>query len=382
MSRPVGTGRQLRVLVINWLDRENPRAGGAETHMHEVFGRLVEKGHSVSALVSGWSDCEPRTVLDGIDVHRCGRRYTFPIVAPRYFRRHLADVRFDVVVEDLNKVPLFSPRWTNAPVVLLTHHLFGFTAFQAGPFAVAAATVLLERPIPFVYRQTPVIAVSESTKDDLVRRGIDPARITVIRNGIDVGFFSPAAVARAERPTLVFLGRLKKYKRVDLVIDAVHTLVGQGEDVELLIAGEGEQRRALEAQVRRLGLEDSVRFLGFLDETAKLGLLRRAWVHVLTSPKEGWGITNIEAAACGTPSVASDAPGLRESVLHGRTGLLVPHGDIGALSEALARLLRDTSLREEMGRQARGFAQTLSWRSSADALEAYLGRLVVGGGRE
>jgi len=382
VNRPVGTERKLRILVINWLDRENPRAGGAETHLHEVFGRLAGKGHSVSALVSGWSGCETRTVLDGIDIHRCGRRYSFSLAAPGYFKRHLAQARFDVVVEDLNKVPLFSPRWTNAPVVLLTHHLFGATAFQAGPLPVALATVLLERPIPFVYRNTPVIAVSESTKEDLARRGIDPAQITVIRNGIDVDFFSPAIGARAQRPTLAFLGRLKKYKRVDLAIDAVHALVGQGVDVELLIAGEGDQRKALEAQARWLGIDAHVRFLGFLDELAKLDLLRRAWVHVLTSPKEGWGITNIEAAACGTPSVVSDAPGLRESVLHDQTGLLVPHGDLGALTEALGQLLRDTARREEMGRQARDFAQTLSWQASADALEAHLGRLVVGDGHE
>jgi glycosyltransferase involved in cell wall biosynthesis len=164
---------------------------------------------------------------------------------------------------------------------------------------------------------------------------------------------------------------------VDLVIDAVHALAGQGLDVELLIAGEGDQRSALEARIRRLGLEDRVQMLGFLPEDAKVDLLRRAWVHVLTSPKEGWGISNIEAAACGTPSVASDAPGLRESVVDGRTGLLVPHGDVGALSDALGRLLSDHALREQMGQQAREFAETYSWQSSADAFEDYLRRLVV-----
>ena len=374
-------GRTLSVLVLNWLDRENPRAGGAETHMHEVFGRLSEKGHQVSALVSGWTGCASRARLDGIDVHRCGGRHTFSLAAPVYFRRHLADRHFDVVVEDLNKVPLFSPRWTNAPVVLLTHHLFGSTAFQAGPLPVAAATVLLERPIPRVYRKTPAIAVSESTKEDMVHRGLDPELISVIPNGIDVDFFTPAPETRAERPTLVFLGRLKRYKRVDLVIDAVRALADQGLDVDLLIAGEGDQLERLERRVHRLGLQDRVQILGFLDESAKLDLLRRAWIHVLTSSKEGWGISNLEAAACATPSVVSDAPGLRESVLDGQTGLLVPHGNVGALSEALGALLRDSGLRERMGRQAREFAETLSWQASADAFEVYL-RLVVEGARE
>jgi glycosyltransferase involved in cell wall biosynthesis len=371
--------RRLRVLVLNWLDRENPRAGGAETHLHETFGRLAAKGHEVTALVSGWRGCAPRASLDGIEVHRSGSRNTFSLTAPVHFRRHLADTPFDVVIEDLNKVPLFTPWWAPAPVVLLTHHLFGRTAFQAGPFPVAAATVLLERPIPWVYRRTPTIAVSESTKEDLVRRGLRPDLITVIPNGIDVEFFTPDATARAERPTLAFLGRLKAYKRVDLVIDALQRLVAEGLDVELLVAGEGDQEGALRARAERRGLRDRVTLLGFLDEPAKRDLLRRAWLHVLTSSKEGWGISNLEAAACGTPSVVSDAPGLRESVRDGRTGILVPHGDVGALAEAIGGLLRDAELRERLGRQARAFAEGYSWQASADAFEAYLLRLVVEG---
>lgn len=201
----------------------------------------------------------------------------------------------------------------------------------------------------------------------------------MVHNGIDVDYFTPARDRRAGRPTLAFLGRLKRYKRVDLVLDAVGALAGQGLDVELLIAGEGERRASLEERVRRLGLEDRVELLGFLEESAKLDLLRRAWVHVLTSEKEGWGISNLEAAACGTPSVVSDSPGLRESVVDGRTGLVVPHGDVGALTESLGRLLRDSELRGRMGREARAFAETFSWQAAAEAFEDYLGRLVGGG---
>jgi glycosyltransferase involved in cell wall biosynthesis len=367
----------LRILVINWLDRENPLAGGAETHLHEIFGRLAGKGHAVTALVSGWPRCERRATLDGIEIHRSGRRYTFSLAAPLYHRRHLAASGFDVVVEDLNKVPVFSPLWVDAPVVLVAHHLFGTTAFQAGPASVAAATWLLERPIPLVFRNTPVVAVSQSTKEDLVRRGMRADLIEVIPNGIDIDHYAPDPSVRApKRPTLLFLGRLKKYKRVDLVLDAVAALAQEGLDVELLVGGDGEERESLRAQARRLGIEGRVRVLGFVAEARKLELLRRAWVHVLTSRKEGWGISNLEAAACGTPSVVSDSPGLRESVVHGETGLLVPHGDVPALARALGTLLRDHELRARMSRQARAFAERFSWGASADAVEAVLRRVV------
>jgi len=373
-------GRRLRVLVLNWLDRENPKAGGAETHLHEVFGRLAERGHQVAALVSGWKGAHGRELLNGIDVHRSGGRHSFSVTAPLYYRRHLAGTGIDVIVEDLNKVPLFTPLWADAPVLLLTHHLFGTTAFQAAPLPVAAGTVLLERPIPLVYRRTPTIAVSEGTKADLVHRGLDADHISVIPNGIDVETYTPDPAARADRPTLLFLGRLKRYKRVDLVVAAVRELADRGVDVDLVVAGEGEERASLEAQVRSLGLEGSVTMPGLVDEAAKVGLLRRAWVHVLTSPKEGWGISNIEAAACGTPSVVSDSPGLRESVLDEKTGLLVPHGDARALADALERLIRDEALRERMGHDARAFAETLSWDRAADAFEGYIRRLVEDSG--
>jgi glycosyltransferase involved in cell wall biosynthesis len=199
----------------------------------------------------------------------------------------------------------------------------------------------------------------------------------VIPNGIDVDWFTPAPERRAERPTLVFLGRLKAYKRVDLVLDALQLLVADGLDVQLLVAGEGEEERSIRARAARLGLADRVEMLGFLDEDAKRDLLRRAWLHVLTSSKEGWGISNLEAAACGTPSVVSDAPGLRESVQDGRTGVLVPHGDVKALAAAIGRLLRDPDSRERLGRQARSFAEGYSWQDSAAAFETYLLRLVV-----
>ena len=383
MTQPApasGTGGELRILVVNWLDRENPLSGGAETHLHQVFGRLAARGHRVAALVSGWPGSEPRATLDGIEVHRSGRRYTFSLTAPRYYRRRLACRGFDVVVDDLNKVPLLTPYWVEPPVVLLAHHLFGGTAFQAAPAPVAAATWLMERAVPRAYRDAPTIAVSESTRQDLVARGLAAAQIEVIPNGIDVEHFTPdPASGRAERPTVLFLGRLKKYKRVDLVLDAVAGLAREGLDLELLIGGEGEERDSLQAQAERLGLSQRVRFLGFVDERVKLELLRRAWVHVLTSPKEGWGITILEAAACGTPSVASDGPGLRESVVDGETGLLVPHGEAPALAAALGTLLRDHELRDRMGRRARAWAERFSWEAAAEAVESLLLRVVGAG---
>ena len=370
----------LDILVVNWLDRENPKSGGAEIHLHEVFGRLARAGHRVTLLCSGFPGAAPRAELDGIEVHRVGGRHTFALRARPYFKRNLAHRRFHVVVEDLNKIPLFTPWWTDTPVVLLVHHLFGATAFQEATLPIAAATWLLERPVPRVFRDVPAVAVSESTRDDLAARGMDPAHVRVVPNGIDLGTFRPdRSVDRFEVPTALYLGRVKKYKRADLPIRALALLRDRGVAGRLLIAGRGDHLDALARLARRLGLgEDRVAFLGFVDDAKKLELFRRAWVHVLTSPKEGWGIANLEAAACATPTVASDSPGLRDSVLDGRTGWLVPHGDVEALAGKMGAIFLDPALRDGLGAQARTFAEGFSWDASAQGVLEVLRRRVVG----
>jgi glycosyltransferase involved in cell wall biosynthesis len=278
-----------------------------------------------------------------------------------------------VVVEDLNKIPLFSPRWIPRPVVLLVHHLFGATAFQEASAPVAAATWLLERPLPLLYRGIDVEAVSESTAQDLVARGFDRDRITVIENGVDLSFHSTdPTVPRYAEPTVLYLGRLKRYKRVDLVIRALARLRDADVAARLIIAGQGDARAELETLASELGLVDHVEFTGFVTDERKRELFRRCWVHVLASPKEGWGISNMEAAACGTATVASDSPGLRDSVRHGETGYLVPHGDIDRLADRIRAILEAPALRDRLGANARRFAELHSWDRSADRTEAHL----------
>ncbi len=366
--------------MLNWQDRLNPQAGGAEIHLHEVFGRLAARDHEVTLLCSGWPGAPRRARVDGIDVHRTGGRYTFNLVAARYYRARLAGRPFDVMVEDLNKVPLFTPLWGRAPLVLLVHHLFGATAFQEASVPLATATWLLELPLARVYRGVAVEAVSRSTADDLVRRGFDGRGIEVIPNGVDLEFFAPdPAVPRFPMPTLLYLGRLKRYKRVDLILHALARLRAAGLDARAVLAGTGDHAPALRALRGELGLEDVVEMPGFVSEEEKRKLFRRAWAHVLTSPKEGWGISNLEAAACGTATVASDSPGLRDSVIDGRTGYLVPHGDVDALSERLRCLLTDPGLRDRLGAEARTFAEGFSWERAADDTEAHLAGASSGG---
>ncbi len=363
--------------MLNWLDRENPLAGGAELHLHETFGRIASAGHDVTLITSGWKGAEdPETSLDGMSVVRCGSRMTYPLFVRRAYAVAKKSGAFDVVVEDLNKVPLFTPFWAEAPMALLVHHLFGATAFQEASAPVAAATWLLERPIGRVYRGVPTVAVSESTATDLVRRGLDRRDVEVIHNGVDLSRFSPSET-RASVPTILYLGRLKRYKRIEVVLDAVAVLRDRGTEVRLIIAGTGDHRSALDQRVRKLALGRQVDFLGYVTEEDKVAAFRESWVHVLMSEKEGWGLTNIEAGACGTATVAANAPGLRDSVRDGETGVLVSGDNVSELADALGRFVTDRVYADTMGANAARYAQSLTWDNTANAVLDFLERVLA-----
>ncbi len=367
----------LRILVVNWLDRENPMAGGAEAHLHQIFGRLASWGHSVTLLCSGWKGAESTTELDGIEVVRSGSRYTFNLTVP-FAAKRLCDERgFDVIVEDLNKVPVFTPTWgCDGRRVLLVHHLFGTTAFQEANPILAAVTWLLERTIPKTYAFVPCIAVSESTRSDLVERGLRKSSIRVITNGVDIEEFATSS-ERFSEPTLLYLGRLKRYKRVELILSTVALLRDRGLDVQCIIAGRGDDEGRLKALTKSLQIEGRVRFAGFVSDAERSVLFSRAWVHMLTSPKEGWGISVLEAGAAGTTTIASDSPGLRDAVRHGDTGILVPHGDVDGLAEAVEELM-DRQRVDEMGRRAHRHALTFSWDRVAKEMESALSQVSAG----
>jgi glycosyltransferase involved in cell wall biosynthesis len=374
----------VRILVVNWQDRTNPQAGGAEVHLHEIFSRLAARGHDIHLLCSGYPGAPTEERVDGLFVHRVSSRYGFAMAGRAAFRELTAQVQPDIVVEDVNKVPLNLPREWSGPFVLLVPHLFGTTAFRELPGPLAVIVWAAERSMPKTYAGAGVHAISSSTRDDLVARGFRPEVVRVIYPGVETAHFTPdAAVGREAVPTFLYVGRLKRYKQVETAIDALARL-GAGSPARLWIAGTGDDRPRLEQLAERRGLGSRVEFLGFVSEDRKLELYRRAWAVVLPSLKEGWGITNLEAAGCATPALAADNSALRESVRDGETGYLFPTGDAAALASLLARLAADPDLRDRLGRGARAFAESFSWERTAQQTESHLAAVLAArpGGQE
>jgi glycosyltransferase involved in cell wall biosynthesis len=365
--------RTVNILLVNWQDRANPFAGGAEIHLFEIFGRMAAAGHRVRLVCSGWKGGSPRANIDGIAIERAGGRNSFALVGRRAVQRAIRAERPDILVEDVNKLPLFLATGTRLPVCAIVPHLFGTTAFEEAPWPIAATVWAAERPLPWAYRRAGFHAISESTRDDLVRRGVPADRIRVIHPGVDSRHFTPAPGGRRSAiPTFLYVGRLKRYKGVAIAIRALALARRRRPDLRLEIAGTGDHRAELEQLASSLDLNRAVSFLGFVSEERKIDLMRAAWANVFPSPKEGWGITIVEAAACGTPSLASESPGLRDSVRHGDTGFLVPHGDVEGLAARMLELADSPPLVARLGERARRFAEGLSWERTTAATEQHL----------
>ncbi len=356
-------GRKL--LILNERDLKHPWAGGAELHIHEMARWFVAQGYRPVLLCTRHARGAAEEVTEhGLRIRRFGNRLTYYLQLPQMVREEAREPG-TVILEHLNKIPFCTPLYSKAPVVLVTHHLFGATAFAQAAFPVAAAVFLAERLIPHVYRGRPFIAVSPSTRDDLIARGIPAESISVIPNGLNHDLYYAGGRSPAECPTILVLGRVEFYKRIDLVLHALVRVHRALPSARVLVVGDGRARERLEKLSERLGLEPYVRFTGFVPDREKVELIRSAHVVANTSEKEGWGLTVLEANACGVPAVASDVPGLRDAVRHEETGLLVPHGDVERLAEALLRVLQDYALRDRLSRAAVAWAQSFSWESAA-----------------
>lgn len=361
----------LHILAVNWRDIRNPEAGGAEVHLHEILTRCVARGHEVTLVATRFPGGPAQEVVDGIHVVRAGSWWNANFVLARVAGRLLRAHRFDLVVEDINKIPFFMPLRTRVPVVAVIPHLFGTTVFRETNPLFAAYVLMWEAFIPWAYRRARFVAISPSTRDDLARRGIATDRIDVVLCGLDhTRYRLLPGLARANAPTVVHLGRLRRYKAVDVVLKAFVRVRREVKGARLVVVGDGPELPALKRLAHRLELDDAVTFTGRAGGAEVVALLNAAHACINASPKEGWGLTVVEANACGVPVVGSDRPGLRDSIQDGTTGFLVPYGDVAAFADKTVALLTDRALWTRMSDAALAWAQSLTWEKTAEEMEA------------
>jgi len=356
----------MNILVINWQDWMNPLAGGAEVYLYEVFSRLIRKGHHVMLLVSRAQGQSRYEIIDGFEIYRIGKRSNFNFFVPSALRTLLRHNKIDIIIDDLNKIPFYSPLFTRKKVLPMLMHLFRKTIFRETNFLFASYVFLTESVIPFFYPSSKFIAISHSTSEDLRRIGVHN-EIFVVQSGVPK--MPQIRAERRQKNLIASVGRVKKYKSIDHFVEAV-LLVKSKRKVEAIIVGDGDAKDELVNLSHRLGVE--ITFTGFVSEEEKYRIYSRARVVVQPSIKEGWGLTAIEAQSCSTPVVCADSPGLREVVADSKTGFLYPYGDIDALANRVIELLDDEAKWQTFSRAAKEWVNNFSWDNAAEKIENIL----------
>lgn len=366
---------KLKILVINWQDITNPLSGGAEIHLHEIFKRLVSYGHRVTLLCCGYPGGRSQEELDGIRIIRRGRRNTFNLYVPGAYTRLAKKERYDIVVDDLNKIPFYTPLFVHEPILAICHHLFGKSIFLETAFPAASYVYLSERLIAPVYRYTPIACVSPSTRMELNDLGLT-GKMKLVFNGVDLPGFGTGRFFKSKKPLIGYLGRIKKYKSIEHFLQALTIACEQIPDLKALVIGEGDYRAELMNLAARLGIASQVEFTGAVSTEVKNKRLQEMWLAVNPSPKEGWGLTVIEANACGTPVIAANSPGLRDSVIHQQTGWLYPYGDVQALARTIVQLIGQSDLRGQLTNAAIEWAKKFSWDESANSMNDFIYEII------
>lgn len=368
----------MKILVLNWQDISNPLGGGAEVHFHETFAPMVRMGHEVTLFCSSYPGAKHEETMNGIRVIREGGRYLFNYrVMFRYLTR-LRREEYDIVVDDTNKIPFFTPLYVRKPLYFIVHHLFGKSIFLETIWPMAAYVYWAEK-IGLALcrsRKVPIIAVSPSTKNELVEKGFPPERVDIITNCVDHKTHFRDVSKRSVNPLIGYFGRIKKYKSVEHLLESMPAVLDHCPALKLVVVGDGDYRQALERRARELRIVEHVHFTGFITEQEKVEWLQKCWFVVNTSSKEGWGLTVIEANACGTTVIAANVPGLRDAVRDGETGLLYKFGDTNELTSKIIGLLDDAAMRESLAGRAYEWSLTFDWSRNAErVLERFRTRI-------
>lgn len=363
----VGEGKK-RILIMNWRDSRHVYAGGAEVYVEEIAREWVKDGHHVT-IFSGNDGKSPRhETVHGIRIIRRGGFFLVYAWAFLYYTLRLRG-KYDVIVDCENGIPFFTPLYVRKPVVCLMHHVHQDVFFRSLPKPLAWFASFLEKNLmPLIYSNVPFVTVSDSSREEMQAIGLGKVGITVVHPGVDREEFSRVLVPKSVHPTILYLGRLKAYKSVNVLIQAFRIVLSERPEARLIIAGDGEEREHLRRLAHELRLSsDQVKFVGHVGHKEKVKLLQEAWMLVNPSFMEGWGIVAIEASAAGTPVIASDVPGLRDSVQHEGTGYLVEYGDVKGFADRIHLIIRDKELREGLATNAREWASNFSWSKSSEA---------------
>lgn len=361
----------MNILILNWRDKKNPKSGGAEILTHEISRRWVRAGHRVTQFSAQFEGSREEETVDGIKIIRQGysdARFLFSSVhflAFKYYQKNKD--RIDAVVDEVHGLPFFTTLYVNKRKVVLICEVAEELWIKMFGLILGSIGRLMEKMyLRFLYKDTPYLTISNSTKGELIKKGVKPQNITVLPMGLTV----PKKIKSVEKeksPTLIFVGRLSKSKGVEDTILALEKISKEKSNIRLWIVGSGEKEYVnhLKEVATKLNVVSKITFWGFVSDEKKFELMARAHLLLAPSVKEGWGLIVPEAASVATPSIVYDVLGLREIVENGVNGIITSENIPAQLAKEAINIFSDKNKYESLRANAKKSSLNYNWDNTA-----------------
>ena len=366
----------MKILILNWRDVKHPDAGGAELHVQEIASRWARLGHEVTLFCSSFHGSPEQEMIGGVRVCRSGSKYTIYLSSIRKLISTRRSGGFDVIFESINTIPFFSPLFSKCPVVGQIYSIENrsvlFHEMKWYMLPMAAVAYAISSMIPRIYKKCHVTTISQSSKEALVKSGFEEKKVHVAYPGVSSLWMKIVGVDNREfkenRPetTIVYLGRVKKYKGIQDILRAIPEIKREIPNIKLRIVGRGDFEQDLREIVKSLGIQDYIEFCGFVSEEHKAEILKSSSLYVCTSLDEGgWTIAAVEAMSAGVPVLVSESQ--KDVVNDGKNGVLLASADPKVIAREVVTMLSDKSNWEIYSSNAKQFSKQFTWENTANA---------------
>ncbi len=359
--------RPIKILWFSWKDLKNPTAGGAEIVDEEIAKHLVKDGFEIIFVVAGFKGGKSIEKINGYQIVRLGNKWMVYWLAYRYYKKNLVDWA-DLVIDEHVAVPFFCRLYVQEKNVLFVHQICEAVWFYQMWFPLSIFGYLAEKIILRILNRSDIIAVSKSTKDDLMRYGFRKNKIRVISEGIRIEpVANLAEIKKYKEPIILSFGSIRPMKRPDHILKAFEIAKTKIPDLQFIVAGgpSGSYGKKFLKLIEKSKYKDSICCFGQVNETKKIELMRQAHILCVSAVKEGWGLTVTEAASQGTPTIAYNVDGLRDSVKDGITGILCRKNNSKELAKEIVRLFNDPPLYNELQKNGWEFSKQINFEKSA-----------------
>lgn len=366
----------MNILIFSWRGPGHPHAGGAEKATHEYAKGWVKAGHQVTLFTSYYLGCKSEEVIDGVMIIRRGTQILGVHLKASLWYLNEKQSRYDLVIDQFHGIPFFTPLFVKEKKLAFIHEVTK-EIWRLNPLPkplnlIPALLGTIFEPFIFMllYHYIPFMTGSNSTKKDLIEWRIPEDNITIIKYGLEPPPLKEIP-PKQKKNTLIFLGALAKDKGIEDVLKTFAQINSKVKGFDFWVVGKGEAEytKYLKKAAQKLGLGNNIKFWGYVDINKKYLLLAKAHLLINPSFREGWSLVVMEGASVCTPTVGYDVPGLRDSIVNNKTGVL-SNRDPDSLAEDVLKLINDKDKYQRLRKNCLSWSKKFSWeKSSKESLE-------------